>query len=200
MVAKKRSVLLVRIFPIVLVLLFLVFVLQIALHLFRSKSKSNSGIIPNSYLTIYAYGNVEREGPFYALSGKVSVADIALLAEKEFSSDYYQLHSIDNLYKISYSDCELINEKHVFVVYFPPDNIFPVYDLNVVTKNQLLSLGLSENAADRLLEYRNLVGKIKNKNELLKQNVLTEQEYVFLHANVETLPDPVKFLKKKNTN
>ena len=61
---KKRSLLLKRVLPIALVLLFFVFVLQVGLRLFRNNEKQNGGVVPDSYLKVYAYGNVEREGPF----------------------------------------------------------------------------------------------------------------------------------------
>ena len=197
---KKRSLLLVRVLPIALVLLFFVFVLQVGLRLFPDSKKQSDDVIPSSYLKIYAYGNVEREGPFYVPSGKKSIKDIALLAGMEFSSDYYEFHNLDNLYKITYSDCEVIEDRHVLLLYFPPDNIFPVYSLNEVKGEELFSFGLTTSAVDRILSYRESVGKIENKSDLLTKEVLSPQEYAFLRSNIETLPDSIRFLMKGSSH
>ena len=114
--------------------------------------------------------------------------------------DYYEFHNLDNLYKITYSDCEVIDGRHVLLLYFPPDNIFPVYSLNEVAGEELLSFGLTASAVDRIFSYRESVGKIENKSDLLTREVLSPQEYAFLRSNIETLPDSVRFLMKGSSH
>ncbi len=196
METNKKSPILTFVLPITFSVVFLALVLQVALFVYRKNRAVGEGEIPAQYLAIYAYGNVREEGPFYFPSAKATIQEIAALSGMEFEDDYYTVHFINKLYKITYSDCVPLSGRHAYLLFFPAENLFPVYALNTVTKEELRFLGLSEDAANRVVSYREAVGVISRKSDLLTANILTVAEYELIFANLETLPQSLHSLKK----
>lgn len=61
----------------------------------------------------------------------------------------------------------------------PIDSISP-FDPNTVTRNELLHLGFAEAQADNLLRYREAGGSFRTRDDLLKLNTITKEEYLRL--------------------